>query len=138
MMAGARGRSFSLSRTIAAIACVLLLICSTRVFAQEKIRIAYVGPSLSNLPLLAARELGTFSRNGLKAEILLLTSQLSAVALGAGELEYVGGVGPGSVSGTPAGIPARAGWIVSNQLLHSVNAQTALKTLLEFGGIKNR
>src|SRR5258706_12664532 len=113
MMAGARGRSFSLSRTIAAIACVLLLICSTRVFAQEKIRIAYVGPSLSNLPLLAARELGTFSRNGLQAEILLLTSQLSAVALGAGELEYVGDVGPCSESATLAWNASCAGWIGS-------------------------
>src|SRR5258706_15053592 len=119
MMAGARGTSFSLPRTIAAIACVLLLICSARVFAQERIRIAYVGPSLSNLPLLAERELGTFSRNGLQAEILLLTSQLSAGALGARELEYVGGGGPGSVSGTLAGIPARAVWIGSNQLLLS-------------------
>ncbi len=105
-------------------------------FAQEKIRIAYVGPSLSNLPLLAAKELGTFARNGLQAEILLLTSQLSAVALGAGELEYVGGVGPGSVSATLAGIPARALWIVSNRLLHSVVAQPEVKTLQDLRGKK--
>jgi NitT/TauT family transport system substrate-binding protein len=133
MMAGIRRTSSALSLAIAG---MLLLVCSACGSAQERIRIAYVGPSLSSLPLLAARELGTFSRNGLQAEILLLTSQLSAVALGAGELEYVGGVGPGSVSGTLAGIPARAVWIVSNRLLHSVIAQPEFKTLLELRGKK--
>jgi ABC-type nitrate/sulfonate/bicarbonate transport system substrate-binding protein len=104
--------------------------------AQEKVRISYVGPSLSNLPLLAAKELGIFSRNRLEVEILLLTSQLSAVALGAGELEYVGGVGPGSVGGTLAGIPSRAVWVVSNRILHSVVAQPELKALQDLRGKK--
>jgi ABC-type nitrate/sulfonate/bicarbonate transport system substrate-binding protein len=105
-------------------------------FAQEKVRIAYIGPSLSNLPLLAAKETGIFSRHKLDVEILLLTSQLSAVALGAGELEYVAGVGPGSVSGTLAGIPSRAVWVVSNRILHSVVAQPELKTLQDLRGKK--
>ena len=105
-------------------------------FAQEKIRIAYVGPSLSNLPLLAAKQMGAFARQGLDVEILLLTSQLSAVALGAGELEYVAGVGPGSVSGTLAGIPSRAVWVVSNRILHSVVAQPELKSLYDLRGKK--
>lgn len=104
--------------------------------AQDKVRIAYVGPSLSNLPLLAAKELGFFSRNKLEVEILLLTSQLSAVALGAGELEYVAGVGPGSVGGTLAGIPSRAVWVVSNRILHSVVAQPELKSLQDLRGKK--
>jgi len=104
--------------------------------AQDKIRLAYVGPSLSNLPLLAAKELGTFARQGLDAEILLLTSQLSAVALGAGEIEYVAGVGPGSVSGTLAGIPSRAVWVVSNRILHSVVAQPELRSLRDLRGKK--
>ena len=105
-------------------------------FAQNKVRIAYIGPSLSNLPLLAAKETGIFSRHKLDVEILLLTSQLSAVALGAGELEYVAGVGPGSVGGTLAGIPSRAVWVVSNRILHSVVAQPELKTLTDLRGRK--
>jgi NitT/TauT family transport system substrate-binding protein len=83
-----------------------------------------------------SKELGIFSRHGLEIEILLLTSQLSAVALGAGELEYVAGVGPGSVSGTLAGIPSRAVWVVSNRILHSVVAQPELKTLHDLRGKK--
>ena len=99
-------------------------------------RIAYVGPSLSNLPLLAAKETGIFARHKLDVEILLLTSQLSAVALGAGELEYVAGVGPGSVGGTLAGIPSRAVWVVSNRILHSVVAQPEVKSLQDLRGKK--
>jgi len=100
------------------------------------VRIAYVGPSLSNLPLLAAKETGIFARHKLDVEILLLTSQLSAVALGAGELEYVAGVGPGSVGGTLAGIPSRAVWVVSNRILHSVVAQPEVKSLQDLRGKK--
>src|SRR5262245_15625927 len=115
---------------------LLALSLGNEVGAQEKVRISYVGPSLSNLPLLAAKELGIFSRNKLEVEILLLTSQLSAVALGAGELEYVAGVGPGSVSGTLAGIPSRAVWVVSNRFLHSVVAKPELKTRRDLRGRK--
>ena len=105
-------------------------------FAQDRVRIAYVGPSLSNLPLLAAKEIGIFARHKLDVEILLLTSQLSAVALGAGELEYVAGVGPGSVGGTLAGIPSRAVWVVSNRILHSLVAQPEVKSLQDLRGKK--
>lgn len=116
---------------------LMLGVCDgSALLAQDKVRIAYVGPSLSNLPLLAAKELGGFARQGLEVEILLLTSQLSAVALGAGELEYVAGVGPGSVSGTLAGIPSRAVWIVSNRILHSIVAQPEVKTLEQLRGKK--
>jgi len=112
------------------------LILGSALDAQEKVRIAYIGPSLSNLPLLAAKESGAFAKNGLQAELLVLTSQLSAVALAAGELEYVAGVGPGSVSGTLGGIPSRAVWIVSNRILHSVVAQPEIKSLPDLRGKK--
>ena len=107
-------------------------------FAQDRVRIAYVGPSLSNLPLLAAKETGIFARHKLDVEILLLTSQLSAVALGAGELEYVAGVGPGSVGGTLAGIPSRAVWVVSNRISTPVIAQPEVKSLQDLRGKKDR
>jgi NitT/TauT family transport system substrate-binding protein len=127
----------SLRAKIIIICALILSACDgPALLAQDKVRIAYVGPSLSNLPLLAAKELGGFARQGLEVEILLLTSQLSAVALGAGELEYVAGVGPGSVSGTLAGIPSRAVWIVSNRILHSIVAQPEIKTLEQLRGKK--
>lgn len=110
------------------------ILFSTAASAQEKIRIGYIGLSLSSLPLLAARELGIFSKNGVHAEVLLLTSQLSAVALNAGELDYVAGVGPGSVSATMAGSPSRAVWIVANRLIYNVIAKPEFKTLPDLRG----
>ena len=102
--------------------------------AQEKIRVGYIGLSLSSLPLLAARELGTFSKNGIQAEVVLLTFQLSAVALSAGDLEYIAGVGPGTVSATMGGSPSRAVWIVANRLIYSVVAQPEFKMLQDLRG----
>lgn len=102
--------------------------------AQERIRIGYIGLSLSSMPLLAARELGTFSKNGVQAEILLLTFQLSSVALSGGELDYVAGVGPGTVSATLGGSPSRAVWTVANRLIYNVMAQPELKTLHDLRG----
>jgi ABC-type nitrate/sulfonate/bicarbonate transport system substrate-binding protein len=86
------------------------------------------------MPLLAARELGIFARNGIQAELLMLTFQLSSVALNAGDLEYVAGVGPGSVSATLGGSPSRAVWIVANRLIYNVIAQPEVKTLQELRG----
>lgn len=102
--------------------------------AQEKIRIGYIGLSLSSMPLLAARDLGLFAKNGVQAEVLLLTSQLSAVALNVGELDYVAGVGPGSVSATMAGSPSRAVWIVASRLIYNVIAQPEIKALHDLRG----
>lgn len=103
-------------------------------FAQDKVRIGYIGLSLSSMPLLAAREFGIFAKNGVQAELLMLTFQLSSVALNAGDLEYVAGVGPGSVSATLGGSPSRAVWIVANRLIYNVIAQPEVKTLQELRG----
>lgn len=102
--------------------------------AQDKVRIGYIGLSLSSMPLLAARDLGLFAKNGIQAELLMLTFQLSAVALNAGDLEYVAGVGPGSVSATLGGSSSRAVWIVANRLIYNVIAQPEVKTLQELRG----
>jgi len=51
-----------------------ILLAWTTVSAQDKIRIGYIGLSLSSMPLLAARDLGMFAKNGVQAEVLLLTS----------------------------------------------------------------
>ncbi len=121
-------------RPILLYALFAILLLSTAASGQEKIRIGYIGLSLSSMPLLAARDLGMFAKNGVQAEVLLLTSQLSAVALNAGELDYVAGVGPGSVSATMAGSPSRAVWIVANRLIYNVIAQPEFKSLQDLRG----
>ena len=121
-------------RRILSLLLLAFIIFSTAASAQEKIRIGYIGLSLSSMPILAARDLGMFAKNGIQAELLLLTFQLSSVALTAGDLEYVAGVGPGSVSATLGGSPSRAVWIVANRLIYNVVAQPELKTLQELRG----
>ena len=111
-----------------------VLVIPTNSLAQEKIRIGYIGLSLSSLPLLAARELGFFAKNGIQAEVLLLTFQLSSIAMSNGELDYVAGVGPGTVSATLGGNPLRAVWIVADRLIYNVMAQPELKTLQDLRG----
>lgn len=119
---------------ILSLSLLALILFSTAASAQEKIRIGYIGLSLSSMPILAARDLGTFAKNGIQAELLLLTFQISSVALNAGELEYVAGVGPGSVSATLGGSPSRAVWIVANRLIYNVIAQPELKSLQDLRG----
>jgi NitT/TauT family transport system substrate-binding protein len=106
----------------------------TAASAQERIRIGYIGLSLSSMPLLAAREFGTFSKNGLQTELVMLTFQLSSIAMSSGELDYVAGVGPGTVSATLGGSPSRAVWIVANRLIYNVIAQPEVKTLQDLRG----
>ena len=119
---------------ILSLSLLAFILFSTAASAQEKIRIGYIGLSLSSMPILAARDLGMFAKNGIQPELLLMTFQLSSVALNAGELEYVAGVGPGSVSATLGGSPSRAVWIVANRLIYNVVAQPELKTLHELRG----
>ena len=65
--------------------------CQRRSIGSRQGSYRLIGFSLSSMPLLAARDLGFFAKNGIQAELLMLTFQLSSVALNAGDLEYVAG-----------------------------------------------
>jgi ABC-type nitrate/sulfonate/bicarbonate transport system substrate-binding protein len=103
-----------------------------RAVAQErKINIAYAGPSLIALPYLAAQEWKLFSQNGLSAQLIVMTFTISIPALSAEQVDYLGGVGPATVSATLRGIPARAVWFSSDKVLWSLMAQPQMKTLAD-------
>src|SRR3972149_1325949 len=80
---------------------------------KSKVRIANSAMSITALPLVAAREWGFFRGQGLEAEIIMIAPSVSAPALIGGEIDYVAGVGPGSVSATLGGLPMRAVWFSS-------------------------
>jgi ABC-type nitrate/sulfonate/bicarbonate transport system substrate-binding protein len=134
MIRGSSQHSLISATAAVVIALLGLVYFSAPSSAQEKIRIGYIGLSLSSLPLLAARELGFFSKNGIQVENLLLTFQLSSIALSSGELDYIAGVGPGTVSATLGGSPSRAVWIVANRLIYNVIAQPEIKTIQDLRG----
>jgi ABC-type nitrate/sulfonate/bicarbonate transport system substrate-binding protein len=113
--------------------CIAALLLSLHVnpaFSQErKVNIAYAGPSLIALPFLAAQEWKLFSQNGLSTQLIVMTYTISIPAMSAEQVDYLGGVGPATVSATLRGIPARAVWFSSDKVIWSLMAQPQIKTL---------
>ena len=74
--------------------------------AQErraKLRISNAGFTITALPLLAAKEWGVFTANGLDMELILMQSSIVPAALSQGDIDYQAGVGPASVNATLRG-----------------------------------
>jgi ABC-type nitrate/sulfonate/bicarbonate transport system substrate-binding protein len=109
----------------ASLALVGLLVTSS-VSAQQavrKVRIAYPDNTICCLPLIAALQWKVFEANGLQAEIIQIRSQIAYPALSSGEVQYVAGVGPASVSATLRGMPSRAVWFATEELIYSLMAR---------------
>jgi ABC-type nitrate/sulfonate/bicarbonate transport system substrate-binding protein len=119
---------------------VLALISVTGVVsaqpAKEKIRIANASLSVTALPLIAAKEWKLFDEQGLEPEIILISPAISAPALISGEIDYVAGVGPGSVSATLGGLPLRAIWFSSERVSYSLLANPKFKNVQDLKGAK--
>jgi hypothetical protein len=82
------------------------LIDSRPTYAQErpaKLRISNAGFTITALPLLAAKDWGLFTANGLGMEVILMQSALVPAALTQGDIDYQAGVGPASVNATMTG-----------------------------------
>jgi ABC-type nitrate/sulfonate/bicarbonate transport system substrate-binding protein len=115
----------------------ILAICTTHllaplVSAQEtkpKIRIAIPSPSICCLHLFAAQHWKVFEDNGIEVEIIQMRPQVANAAMVAGEIHYFAGVGPNSVAATLRGMPSRAVWFASDQLIYSLIARSEFKTL---------
>src|ERR1044071_3589952 len=112
---------------------------SSSLDAQEKrikTRISNAAFTITALPLLAARDWGTFSANGLDAELILMNSALVPPALVQGDIDYQAGVGPASVNATFTGFPTRAIWFSSDKISYWLMARTQYKTLESLKGKK--
>ena len=125
---------------LAVIAAILLSLSSfPHAIAQQtpsKIRIANASLSVTALPLVAAREWKFFDAGGLQVEIILMNPSISAPALMAGEIDYVAGVGPGSVAATLSGLPMRAVWFSASRISYWVMAAPQFKTIQDLKGKK--
>jgi ABC-type nitrate/sulfonate/bicarbonate transport system substrate-binding protein len=102
----------------------------------SKIRIANANLSVTALPLVAAREWKFFADSGLQVEIIMMNPSISAPALMAGEIDYVAGVGPGSVAATLSGLPVRAVWFSANRISYWVMAAPQFKVIQDLKGKK--
>jgi ABC-type nitrate/sulfonate/bicarbonate transport system substrate-binding protein len=109
---------------LAAITGFLILV--SQLHAQErlkKIRITYPTESIAVLPLFAASRWKTFEGNDLQAEMIQARSQVANAALASGEIGYVAGVGPASISATLRGLQSRAVWFASDEIVYLLLAR---------------
>jgi len=116
---------------MAAVICLLLTFSSLG-DAQErrvKTRISNAAFTITALPLLAAKEWGIFTANGLDMEIILMASSVVPAALMQGDIDYQAGVGPASVNATLTGVPTRAIWFSSDKISYWLMARPQFKTL---------
>ena len=107
--------------------------------AQErrtKVRISNAGFTITALPLLAAKDWGVFSANGLDVELIVVSPPIAAAALAQGDIDYVAGVGPASVAATLSGLASRAIWFSSDRISYWLQAPAQYKTLPELKGKK--
>ncbi|MGH7852338.1 MAG: ABC transporter substrate-binding protein, partial [Candidatus Binatia bacterium] len=102
--------------------------------AKTKIRISYPNISICCLALFAAQQWKIFQQNGLDVESIQMRSQAANSALASGDIHYVAGVGPNSVAATLRGLPSKAVWFASEQLIYTVLARPEFKSLKELRG----
>jgi ABC-type nitrate/sulfonate/bicarbonate transport system substrate-binding protein len=127
----------TICRTVFALGLATTL--STAGYAQErsvKIRISNAGFTLTALPLLAAKDWGVFSANGLDVELIVMSPTLAAAAIAQGDIDYVAGVGPASVAATLSGLPSRAIWFSSDRITYWLQSAPVYKTLHDLKGKK--
>ncbi len=120
-------------------ALIAVLLAAPAFGAQEqrtKARISNAGFTITALPLLAAKEWGVFTANGLDIEIILMQSSIVQAALSQGDIDYQAGVGPASVNGTLSGFPTRAIWFSSDRISYWLMARPQFKTLESLKGKK--
>jgi NitT/TauT family transport system substrate-binding protein len=118
---------------------VLIWTWSTRAESQErrpKIRISNAGFTITALPLLAAKDWGTFAASGLDVELIVIAATLAPAALSQGDIDYIAGVGPASVSATLTGLAARGIWFSSDRISYWLMARPQFKTLEDLKGRK--
>src|SRR5262245_64197528 len=116
----------------------LLILLVGSAAAQEglkKLRVSYPSGSICCLPLFGAIEWKLFAENGLQAEIIQVRSQIANTAMYSGEVQYVAGVGPASVSATLRGMPSRAVWFATEELIYSLIARPEFQNLKD---LRNR
>src|SRR5438270_10413153 len=107
------------------LALLLILLNAFRATSQDKrakVRISNAGFTITALPLLAAKDWGTFSANGLDVELIVMSPSIAAAALAQGDIDYVAGVGPASVAATLSGLQSRAIWFSSDRISYWLQA----------------
>src|SRR3990170_7183777 len=121
------------------LAAVLIPIYSLPAASQDKrtkVRISNAGFTITALPLLAAKDWGVFTANGLDVELIVMNPSIAAAAIAQGDIDYVAGVGPASVAATLTGLPSRAIWFSSDRISYWLQSAPQYKTVEQLKGKK--
>ena len=113
-------------------ATVCVFISGSHGNAQElrtKLRISNPTLGFTALPLVAARDWGIFSQNGLDVEIIIMSTTVAMAALANGDVGYHAGTGPGNVSATLSGLASRCIWFSSDRIAYWLLARPQFKKL---------
>ena len=132
-------RLYSLTCVGWIVALGLIVVLSQDAASQDrrvKVRISNAGFTITALPLLAAKDWGVFSANGLDVELIVMSPTLAAAAIAQGDIDYVAGVGPASVAATLTGLPSRAIWFSSDRVSYWLQSAPQYKTIQELKGKK--
>ena len=122
-------RSNTIVAAIVAFECLLLAASPGAQERPKKIRITYPTESIAVLPLFAAIRWKAFEPNELQAEIIQARSQVANAVLASGEVGYFAGVGPASISATLRGLPSRAVWFATDELIYTLIARPEFRTI---------
>jgi len=99
------------------LATVLALITASAVKAEDTVRIAVSVRNVVLMPYYFAQDKGFFEREGLRAEIIQMRSNLQVAGVASGELDFMSGVGT-AIDAAQKGVPI--GDIVDYSILRSL------------------
>lgn len=121
------------------IGCFLLgaaaLLCVNPAHAQDTVRIAVSVRNVVLMPYYFAKDKGYFEREGLRAEIIQIRSNLQVAGVASGELDFMSGVGT-AIDAVRKGAPLRVLGVLYRAPLFSLVSGTAIKSPKDLAGKK--
>ena len=114
---------------------VAILCFATLARAQETVRIALSVRNVVLMPYYYAKDKGFFDKEGLRAEIIQIRSNLQVVGVASGELDFMSGVGT-AFEAMRKGAPLKVLAVLYRAPLFSLLSGAAIKTPKDLEGKK--
>jgi ABC-type nitrate/sulfonate/bicarbonate transport system substrate-binding protein len=114
---------------------ILLTGSSASVSAQETLRIGVSVRNVVLMPYYYAKDKGYFEREGLRAEIIQIRSNLQVAGVASGELDFMSGVGT-VIEAVRKGVPLKILAVLYRAPLFSLVSGTAIKRPKDLEGKK--
>jgi NitT/TauT family transport system substrate-binding protein len=114
---------------------VAILCCATLSGAQETVRIALSVRNVVLMPYYYAKDKGFFDKEGLRAEIIQIRSNLQVAGVASGELDFMSGVGT-AFEAMRKGAPLKVLAVLYRAPLFSLVSGAAIKAPKDLDGKK--